>query len=67
MVVFQKLYKIAYFLEYRPKNILFFTLRFLWNTRNHRHTTMSKLGNVGTPWFVSSGAGAEIKFPDIRR
>ena len=66
MVVFQKLYNIAYFLEYRPKNILFFTLRFLLDTRNHRHTTMSKLGNVGAPWFVSDGAGAEIKFPVIR-
>ena len=26
---------------------------------------MSKLGNVGAPWFVSYG-GAEIKFPVIR-
>lgn len=66
MVVFQKLYKIAYFLEYRPKNILFFTLHFLLDTRNRRHTTMSKFGNVGAFWFVLCGAGAEIKFPDIR-
>ena len=66
MVIFQKFYKVACFLECRPKNILFFTLRFLLNTRHHRHTTMSKLGNVGAPWFVSDGAGAEIKFPVIR-
>lgn len=66
MVVFQKLYKIIYFLEYMPKNILVFASRFLLNTSCQGHTAMSKLGNVGAPWFVSGGAGAEIKFPVIR-